>query len=81
MHNQSNDLENILNTVKGHIQEFLECGPSALNNSSNIETHSNNGYFLGIIVRVRNFWWGLINQVLTAYKEDLYQRWYSITKG
>ena len=45
IHNQSNDLENILNTVKGHIQEFLECGPSALNNSSNIETHSNNGYF------------------------------------
>ena len=45
IHNQSNDLENILNTVKGHIQEFLECGPSALKNSSNIETHSNNGYF------------------------------------
>ena len=45
MHNQSNDLENILDTVKGHIQEFLECGPSAFNNSSNIETHSNNGYF------------------------------------
>ena len=45
MHTQSDGLENILDTVKGHIQEFLECGPSALNNSSNIETHSNNGYF------------------------------------
>ena len=45
MHTQSDDLKNILDTVKGHIQEFLECGPSALNNSSNIETHSNNGYF------------------------------------
>ena len=45
MHNKSNDLENILNTVKGHIQDFLECGLSDVDNPSNMTTHSNNGYF------------------------------------
>ncbi len=34
-----------LEKAKGHIQEYLECGLSDVDNPSNILTHSNNGYF------------------------------------
>ena len=46
----SNRIGNALTIAKGHIQEFLECGLSDVDNPSNMSTYSNDGYFLGIIV-------------------------------
>ena len=37
--------EKILEKAKGHIQEFLECGLSDIDNPSNMSTYSNDGYF------------------------------------
>ena len=34
-----------LEKAKGHIQEFLECGLSDVDNPSNMSTYSNDGYF------------------------------------
>jgi len=43
--NKSSKLEKLIDIAKGHIQEFLECGLSDVDNPSNMTTHSNNGYF------------------------------------
>ena len=37
--------EKILEKAKGHIQEFLECGLSDIDNPSNMSTYSNDGCF------------------------------------
>lgn len=37
--------EKILEKAKGHIQEFLECGLSDIDNPSNMSTYSNDGHF------------------------------------
>lgn len=41
----SNRIGNALTIAKGHIQEFLECGLSDVDNPSNMSTYSNDGYF------------------------------------
>ena len=41
----SNRIGNALTIAKGHIQEFLECGLSDVDNPSNMSTYSNYGYF------------------------------------
>ena len=41
----SNRIGNFLAIAKGHIQEFLECGLSDVENPSNMSTYSNDGYF------------------------------------
>ena len=43
--NHSSKLEKFIDIAKGHIQDFLECGLSDVDNPSNMTTHSNNGYF------------------------------------
>ena len=43
--NKSSKLEKLIDIAKGHIQEFLECGLSDVDNPSNMTTHSNNEYF------------------------------------
>ena len=47
-----------------------------------------NGRVLTVIYRknaeksaLYSSWWGLIRQVLTAYEENLYQKWYNVLKG
>lgn len=41
----SNRIGKFLAIAKGHIQEFLERGLSDVENPSNMQTYSNNGYF------------------------------------
>ena len=39
------NVEKLIRKAKGHIQEFLGCGLSAIDNPSNMSTYSNDGYF------------------------------------
>ena len=65
------NLDGLTDKAKGHIHDFFECGP---NLEQNKNPYSNESDFLIRIVRVRTLWWGLINQVLLAYKEDIEEK-------
>ena len=65
------NLDGLADKAKGHIHDFFGCGP---NLGQNKNPYSNESDFLIRIVRVRTLWWGLINQVLLAYKEDIEEK-------
>ena len=64
-------VDGLADKAKGCIHDFFGCSP---NLEQNKNPYSNESDFLIRIVRVRTLWWGLINQVLLAYKEDIEEK-------